>query len=369
MKFFFPLMMGLILLSNLYILVRIWQILPCGAIWEILILLAYLAALACMFLGFGHWDSLPVKTMTIVYEIGNTWLIAYLYLLIAFVLLDLGRLVHLVPASFLKGSLPGALTVFGAVALTLCLGGIHYHHKYREEMTLTTDKPLEKPVTIVMASDLHLGYHNRRPELARWIDLINAEHPDLVLFGGDIIDISVRPLLEGNYAEAFHRLQAPVWSVLGNHEYYSNEPRAEAFYRDAGIRLIRDSVAWFGDIAVVGRDDRTNPERKTLREILAAAPEAEGHLTLLLDHQPNHLEEAEAAGIDFQFSGHTHRGQVWPISWVTDAMFEKSWGHHRRGNTRYYVSSGLGIWGAKIRVGTRSEYLVLHIRPDSPSTP
>ena len=58
---------------------------------------------------------------------------------------------------------------------------------------------------------------------------------------------------------------------------------------------------------------------------------------------------------------HTHRGQFWPLSWITDAMYEKSWGHHKRGNTRYYISSGLGIWGPKIRIGTRSEYLVLHI--------
>ena len=82
----------------------------------------------------------------------------------------------------------------------------------------------------------------------------------------------------------------------------------------------------------------------------------------MLDHQPYQLEEAEQAGIDFQFSGHTHRGQVWPVSWLTDAIFEKSWGRHVRGKTQYYVSSGLGIWGAKIRIGTRSEYLVLQVK-------
>ena len=42
-------------------------------------------------------------------------------------------------------------------------------------------------------------------------------------------------------------------------------------------------------------------------------------------------------------------------------MFEKSWGHYWKGDTRYYISSGLGLWGAKIRVGTRSEYLVLKL--------
>ena len=104
--------------------------------------------------------------------------------------------------------------------------------------------------------------------------------------------------------------------------------------------------------------------RKPLSEL---SDGADG-FTILLDHQPHHLEEAEEAGVDFQFSGHTHRGQVWPVSWVTDALFEKSWGHYQRGNTRYYISSGLGIWGPKIRVGTRSEYLVLHLVSGKPET-
>ena len=93
--------------------------------------------------------------------------------------------------------------------------------------------------------------------------------------------------------------------------------------------------------------------------------EAERYYTIVLDHQPYHLEEAEAAGIDFQLSGHTHRGQVWPISWITDAIYECSWGEHQRGSTRYYISSGLGIWGGKFRIGTQSEYIVatLGIRP------
>ena len=95
-----------------------------------------------------------------------------------------------------------------------------------------------------------------------------------------------------------------------------------------------------------------------------SCPSSVDGFTLLLDHQPADLGEAEAAGVDFQFSGHTHRGQVWPVSWITDAIFEKSWGHYRRGTTQYYISSGLGIWGAKIRIGSRSEYLVLEITPD-----
>ena len=63
-------------------------------------------------------------------------------------------------------------------------------------------------------------------------------------------------------------------------------------------------------------------------------------------------------GVDFQFSGHTHYGQVWPISWITNLMYECAWGLHARGETQYYVSSGIGIWGGKFRIGTRSECIV-----------
>ena len=166
--------------------------------------------------------------------------------------------------------------------------------------------------------------------------------------------------MEGNYAEEFRRLAAPAFTVLGNHEYIGGDEDAERFLQDAGIGLLRDSVVQVEGITIIGRDDRSNADRKPLSEL---ADSLSG-FSILLDHQPYQLEEAQEAGIDFQFSGHTHRGQVWPLSWLTDAMYEKSWGYHRRGETQYYVSSGLGIWGPKIRIGTRSEYLVLRIEPN-----
>ena len=248
------------------------------------------------------------------------------------------------------------LSVTGIVAAVMIAGGVHYKHKYRELLTISTEKPLEQPhIKVVLASDLHIGLSNRKAELARWIDMINAEHPDLVLFGGDIVDIQTQPLRDGNYAEEFHRLEAPAYAVLGNHEYIASAKESEEFFAEAGITLLKDSVAHFKGLDIIGRDDRSNPSRLALGQY---ADSLSG-FTLLLDHQPSHLEEAEDAGIDFQFSG--HRGQAWPLSWVTDVIYEKSWGPYQRGNTQYYISSGLGIWGPKIRIGTRSEYLVLDI--------
>ena len=345
-----------------YLCWHLWRIAPVGWKWGIVAL--FIAWMASFFAAFIFIERLPIGMATVLYEVGNTWLMASLYLMFVFVLADIATLCHIIPKGLLKDNTIALFSVVGIVAVILSIGGIHYHHKYREEVTITTQKPLDKPMTIVMASDLHLGYPNRRDELARWVDLINAEHPDLVLFGGDLIDMSLRPVVEGHYDEELRRIEAPVMAVLGNHEYYGNLQQAEQFYATAGITLLKDSVAHVDGIDVIGRKDRTSKVRKPLTELRDNA--SAGNYTILLDHQPYNLEEAENAGIDFQFSGHTHRGQVWPLSWITDIMYEKSWGHHQRGNTRYYVSSGLGIWGAKIRIGSRSEYLVMKLIKATP---
>ena len=168
-------------------------------------------------------------------------------------------------------------------------------------------------------------------------------------------------------AEEFHRLKAPVYACLGNHEYFSGEPQARQFYHDAGIRLLIDEAAVVdSSIVIIGRDDRSNRDRKSVHELMGDREQLttmcrQSPYIIVLDHQPYHLEHSEAAGVDFQLSGHTHRGQVWPISWITDAVYECSWGTYHRGHTQYYVSSGLGIWGGKFRIGTQSEYVVATI--------
>ena len=335
---------------------HLWRITPGGRAAKAIVALLFLLWMAAAFSSMLLRSRLPYPAIVALYEVGQPWLIAFAYLLIAFVLADIAVLCRLLPKAFLSSNLTGLLTICCAVAIVMLAGGIHYKHKYREELTIKTEKPIEQQqLKVVLASDLHIGYSNRRAELARWVDMINAEHPDLVLFAGDIVDIQTQPLFERDFADEFRRLEAPAYAVLGNHEYIAGAEDSEAFLAETGITLLKDSVAHFKGVDIIGRDDRSNPDRAALAEL---ADSLSG-FTILLDHQPSHLEEAAEAGVDFQFSGHTHRGQAWPISWLTDALFEKSWGYYRKGNTQYYISSGLGIWGPKIRIGTRSEYLVV----------
>lgn len=340
---------------------HIYQMLPFAAVWRWTVVAVVVLSFLCIFLDLSRQlERFPLSVASVVYEIGTSSIFVLLYAVMIFLLLDLGRLVRLMPKSWLSANPVTSAVVAVLLLGVFVYGNAHYRHKVRRELTVTTPKPLDKEMKIVMLSDLHLGYHNRRAELAQWIDLILREKPDMVLIGGDIIDISARPLRETGMAEEFRRLTVPVYACLGNHEYYSGAPEAQLFYDEAGIRLLRDEAVTAQGLTIVGRDDRTNPHRQNLQKIMRQADRS--RFTILLDHQPYHLEQAERCGIDFQFSGHTHHGQVWPISWITDALYECAFGSHRRGQTEYYISSGMGIWGGKFRIGTCSEYVVMSVK-------
>lgn len=360
-----------VLVAAAYVGWHLWMLPPVaiGLRWLLPTAEALCIGLAVLSLT-RYLDQLPMGLARFTYNVGNKSLIVLLYLLMFFVVADLLRLVHVLPTAWLRDNWWTTGALLALLTAVFIYGSLHYRDKQRVEMEVESgkwkveSKSGQKRVRLVAVSDLHLGYHNRRKELARWVDSINAEHPDAVLIAGDVVDRSLRPLLAEDMAAELRRIEAPVYACLGNHEYYADyytPGEVERFFADAGIELLRDSVAAtpFGNI--IGRDDRSNRRRLGIKQIKEKYSVPDTQFAILLDHQPYHLEEAEAAGIDLQLSGHTHRGQVWPLSWVTDAVYECSWGSLRKGNTQYYISSGLGIWGAKYRIGTQSEYVVITV--------
>ena len=82
---------------------------------------------------------------------------------------------------------------------------------------------------------------------------------------------------------------------------------------------------------------------------------------ILLDHQPLNLEEAAQAGIDLQLSGHTHRGQMFPLNYITTRMYEQDWGFLQKGKTNFYISCGTGTWGPPIRTSGYSEVVIIEL--------
>ncbi len=190
--------------------------------------------------------------------------------------------------------------------------------------------------------------------------MINAQNPDVVLIGGDLIDSSVQPLHSERMDEELSALNAPlgVYMVPGNHEYISGIDDCIGFLAKTPIVLLRDSVVTLEcGLQIAGRDDRANPLRKSACELLESADKSRS--VFLLDHQPYGLAENDALGVDVQFSGHTHDGQLWPGNLLVRRMYEQAAGWKRWEHAFIYVSSGLSLWGPPFRIGTSSDMAVL----------
>ena len=362
---FFSILLLSFVLGGYYVIFRLWHLIPPTApALRTTSLVVVILLFVSFFVGMAaRSGEMPVWLTSLFYRVGTGWLMIFFYLIMAFLVGDLMRLMHLIPKSVMLGNWLTLGILTGVLAVVFVLGNINYHNKRRMEITLSAPV-LDRPLKIVAASDLHLGFGTDRKELARWVDMINRERPDVVVFAGDVIDTSTFPLWQGDYAAELLRIDAPwgVFAVPGNHEYISGIDESNRFLEHAGITVLRDSVAVVaGSLAIAGRDDHSNRERKSIAELTKTL--FDDQTTILLDHQPLRLGDAAAAGIDLQISGHTHRGQIWPATWITDRMFECSHGFYQKDGTQYFISQGLGIWGGKFRIGSRSEYLVVNLLP------
>ena len=353
----------MVLLAVIYIYYRIWHVLPFSHLlkWATTLILFMPV---CLFFGYMAYRSTNTSLWInqVISTVGTSWMIILLYLLMIFLVTDIARL--LIPAirPWFINSHYGTIGITVFLIITFVGGNLWYHHKVRVPLNIQIEKPMS-PIKVVGISDLHLGYTIGKQELSQWVDIINEEKPDMILIAGDLIDSNIIPVEQQKMYEELSRLNAPlgIYACLGNHDYYADNDKSETFIQKAGIRLLKDeSILVNNAFYVVGRDDRTNDvNRKSVIELTKDLDHTKP--ILLMDHQPYLLDRTEVAGVDFQLSGHTHRGQIFPINLVTDMVYEKSHGYIQKGKSHIYVTSGIGLWGGKFRIGTQSEYLVLEM--------
>jgi predicted MPP superfamily phosphohydrolase len=237
----------------------------------------------------------------------------------------------------------------------------------------SASEDLQRQLKIALISDIHLGRMVGANHLAKIVDLTNDQRADIVLIAGDLFDDDSW-LADGEKRAEATRLfssftaRLGTWAVPGNHDYYAGIDRVAEFLAGSGVRLLRDEwAAPEGELLLAGRDDRSvaaaDRNRADLDEILRGADALRsGEMALplvVMDHQPFDLGDSQAAGAALQVSGHTHRGQLFPVNFIVAAIYEKHYGLYNRGDTRYFISSGAGTWGPPVRTSGRPEIVIL----------
>lgn len=334
-----------------------------------------------------------VKAMYV--RLGNFWYGMCLYAWMTLLAADLVRLAVIVVEKLRKRPtglrtrrahvIAGALCIALIAAVTV--GGTlnaQFIRVKRFELAIPKAAGVFQQLNIVLCADLHMGYNIGTEHIRQMVDKINAQHPDVVVFAGDIFDNDYDRLDDPHALLAeFRRIESKygLYACYGNHDVEEivvggfgadakgqaklSDPRMDAFLEQAGVTLLRDQAALIeNSFYIYGRPDFRYPgrgitQRKTPEQITAELDTTKP--VIVLDHEPYQLGELAQAGVDLDLSGHTHDGQLFPLTLAVDWIWENDCGYLYKDGMHSVVTAGVGLYGPNMRVGTVPDISVIHL--------
>lgn len=378
------------IIANSYLLIRIHRWLgACNPLFRkiwmrvgISLIFVWLAAsvLIAFFLPAG-------PTRRAMKLVSNYWLGILLYLLLIVLAVDLICFLHfLITKQRIKCQTAVAGGICAVTVLVLSAWGIssaRIIHVTPYDITVNKDGGRLKNLNVVLIADLHLGYNIGTAHIMQMVDRINEQNVDVVVIAGDIFDNEYEALEDP--AEMIAVLQKirskyGVYACYGNHDVeekilagftFGGSKKKESslqldeFLEKAGIHLLQDEAVLVDDsFYLYGRPDAQRPgrgivRRKTAAELMRGLDTKKP--VIVIGHEPKELQELADAGVDVDLCGHTHDGQMFPGNLITALMWENSYGYLKKDSMHNIVTSGVGLFGANMRVGTIAEICPIRV--------
>ena len=324
--------------------------------------------------------------------ISNYWLGTLLYIIMTVGIVDIIRLIlrrfKWINQDKLRSRrtfvITGALSL--ALILSLSIYGIYNAHNIRTtsyEVSIDKSAADLASLNVVLVADLHLGYSISNWHMTQMVDKINQMDADLVVIAGDIFDNQYEALEDPEeLIKIFKDIESTygVYACYGNHDVQEkilagftfnqnaskeSDIRMDQLLDKADITLLRDETVLIDNAFYLsGRPDHERPGRgitvrKTPAELTAKLDHSKP--IFIIDHEPLELQELADAGADLDLCGHTHDGQMFPGNLLTDLMWENSCGYLKKDNMHNIVTSGVGVFGPYMRVGTKSEICFIKV--------
>ncbi|HOA96185.1 MAG TPA: metallophosphoesterase [Acetivibrio saccincola] len=326
---------------------------------------------------------MPLETKRIISWVSYHWMGVFVYLLLFFLLSDLvlflGKLLKIITAptpeniAFYR-SIAVILLTAGVVGYGIYNAGQIKHTSYNIQIEKTS---FEGEFKIVLISDLHLGSIKSEKLLHDIVHGINSLKPDIVCIAGDIFNDNYNLIRNPERAEEFLRsIEATygVYAVLGNHDAGKTLDKMMEFLEKSNVKLLNDEYVVIDDrMVLVGRLDPSpiggygGLKRKSNISDILASVDTNMPVTnmpvIVIDHTPSNIQQY-GREIDLVLSGHTHKGQLFPFNFITNAIFTVDYGHYQEdaSSPHFIVTSGVSTWGPPMRVGTNNEIvsILLH---------
>lgn len=329
--------------------------------------------------------------------ISNYWLGVLLYLVLAVMIADIVRMILCLAGrkSIRKIHSEKLFSAIGAVCAAAVIAfsvwgivnaGIIRVTPY--EVAVEKSAGDLESLNVVLVADLHLGYNIGIRHMTRMVEAINDQDADLVVIAGDIFDNEYEALENPEkLSKILNRIEARygVYACYGNHDIQepilagftfdggdgkSSSQEMDQFMEKSNIRLLKDEAALIDDsFYLYGRPDYERPglgndERKTPTEITARLDLSKP--VIVIEHEPRELKELADAGVDVDLCGHTHDGQMFPGNLTINLIWENACGYLKKDQMHNIVTSGVGLFGPNMRVGTRAEICPITIHFNCP---
>ena len=289
-----------------------------------------------------------------------------LYLLLSVATTDLLSLLFKMPL------VVRAVTSLAITVLLVLYGVISASVIKVKEISIPIDG-LTNEIKAVHITDIHLGNIWGKKRLEKITNKIIALQPDLVFNTGDIFDSNIHFYNGINVLEPFQKLTVPHYFVYGNHDESVGVEEVIQHMKMSGVIVLQNEMVHFDELQIIGlnnmlRDENSfamhaQPGAGTIKSLMEQLPIEENRPAIVLHHRPDGMEYLNAKKINLLLSGHTHGGQLFPITLLTKALFKYNKGLYRYKDLNIYVSAGAGTIGMPVRVGTVSEITFIKLVP------
>ncbi len=315
-----------------------------------------------MIAGIARFVNSTTKTGQIIFVIASTLMGGYLYLSLITPLVDLiDNFIDIQPVY-------SGLLSLGLTFLVSAYGIWNARIIRTKELNLKIGN-LNRKVRAAHLTDTHIGHFRTRKSLEKIVNMINAQQVDVTFFTGDLLDGKIR--LKPEEIAPLKNLKAPVFFVEGNHDEYTGAQTIKSYLRNEGINVLENEVTEWNDIQVIGLNhmiadketasSHANTKGSTIKDVLRSLSIDKSKPSILLHHSPDGIKYVNEHGVDLYLTGHTHGGQMWPVTLLAGLMFEYNKGLHSYNETKIYVSQGTGTFGPPMRIGTYSELAILNL--------
>lgn len=217
-------------------------------------------------------------------------------------------------------------------------------------------RKIARPVRLAFISDVHIGSNPPR-HLQKICDRLRSREIDGLLIGGDLFDASDFRLED---IDALRHLNTDIHFVTGNHEgYVGGFEDILSQFPDFNIKVLDNAADAVHGVNLIGVSDMQSAAAK-IRAVDSL--HRDDLFNIALVHQPSIWRRTESQ-VDLMLCGHTHNGQIFPFNLLVRLQFRYVYGLFVEGASNLFVSSGVGCWGPRMRLGSRNEILMIDLRP------